>query len=623
MKTYEERTVAVLQKANERRTRRRVITATALVLCVCIVAGIAIPYYSQPASIRKYMGSEYFQVIKAVKEAFPKSTFRGDITVDFWMEEEGSVVKDTFGPSLSAPGANGSRPDYSDGSNNNSSVEITDHQVQGVLEGDVIKRSQTHIFYLKDNCLEVYPIAGEDTKRMSYWKMTNYNGISYSNDREMYLSEDATRLTIIREGSGVIFQEKKHDSFVQVIVLDITDLRAIKQVSECYLTGSLSSTRMVGDQLMLFSRYCINYNYDFDDPFTFLPSYGPRDNMQTVPAEGIIIPDELVSRYYTVVTLFDTTDLSLVDCGAFMSYSAEVYVSKDRIYATRAYTTQENICDVAKATVSKTEIACMTYDENGLTNNGSFHVDGLVKNQYSMDEYDGVFRVVTSTNRWVRIYSPKVDAQGNTAPPNGNVTAQMLESTSSANLYCFAVDTWDQLALVETFAPNGETVESVRFDGKYAYVCTAVVVTLNDPVFFFDLSDLSNITYKDTGTIDGYSSSLIQLENGFLMGIGFDENRFMKVEIYTETADGVMSVCEYIHAGTFASTYKAYYIDRENNLFGIPVSDGYVLLYFDGYELMEVAKLKAYGSLEMTRGVVIDQVLYVFSPNYFAVESIG
>ena len=100
------------------------------------------------------------------------------------------------------------------------------------------------------------------------------------------------------------------------------------------------------------------------------------------------------------------------------------------------------------------------------------------------------------------------------------------------------------VAKVERFAPKGETVRSVRFDGDYAYVCTAIQLT--DPVFFFDLSDLSNITYKDTGTISGFSTSLVDLGDGFLMGIGVGSlSTTLKVEIYVEGEQGVESYCSY------------------------------------------------------------------------------
>ena len=87
----------------------------------------------------------------------------------------------------------------------------------------------------------------------------------------------------------------------------------------------------------------------------------------------------------------------------------------------------------------------------------------------------------------------------------------------------------------------------------------------------------------------------------------------LKVEIYEETDTGVVSVCEYIQSGSVASNYKAYYIDREENLFGIPTSGGYILLHFDGSQLNQKANVGIIGTLEDTRGLVIDDYLYVFS----------
>ena len=84
------------------------------------------------------------------------------------------------------------------------------------------------------------------------------------------------------------------------------------------------------------------------------------------------------------------------------------------------------------------------------------------------------------------------------------------------------------------------------------------------------------------------------------------------------------SVCTYSQWLSFASDYKAYYIDRENNLFGIPTNDGYILLQFDGYQLHELVRItKWLGALNSVRGVVMDKWLYVFGPDYFKVQEIG
>ena len=617
MKTYEERVQSVQGKLKKKQIQRKTLMATAGMLCLCIVAGIVLPYFKDQNDISMYAGSDYIKVIEAINRDFPKRDEK-----DFlwsWITEEdtliGSDKAEMMPPAAAAPNDPVEAPDYSMEADRdeNASVEITDHQVAGVLEADIIKRSQTHIFYLKGNMLEVYPIAGLETELLNTWCLkTKENAYYYSAD--MYLSADATRLNLVISGFDNVFSEVKRSAFVQVVSLDVTDPANIKEANCLYVTGSLLSSRMVGDQMLLMAQYRMDNRIDFEDASTFLPQYGVPENMQSVPADNIVVPDKLSNTTYTVVTLLGGKDMTVVDSGAFMSYSTELYVSAERIYATRSYTKEEAIDQSLTINKTMTEISCMVYGEDGLTPDGSFCVEGTVKNQYSMDEYNDIFRIVTATNRQETIFTKIGD--------NG-YTASRWETKRNANLTCFQVGSWEQVAQVEQFAPEGETVESVRFDKDYAYVCTAVVVTLTDPVFFFDMTDLDNITVKDTGTIEGYSSSLIQLNDGFLMGIGFDENRCLKVEVYTETADGVEAVCSYTQWVSFASEYKAYYIDRENNLFGIPTNDGYILLQFDGYQLTELARTKFLGVLNYTRGVVIDKCLYAFGTDGYAVQELN
>jgi uncharacterized secreted protein with C-terminal beta-propeller domain len=386
---------------------------------------------------------------------------------------------------------------------------------------------------------------------------------------------------------------------------------------------------MVGERMLLMAQYNISGKVDFDDESTFLPQIGTPEMMESINPDNIMIPDKMQYARYTLVVMLDSKDMTMIDSGAFMSYSDTIYVSGERIYATRLTESETKELD-NKTTMSKvmSEISCMSYNKVGLDLQGCFKVEGNIKDQYSMDEHNGIFRVVTGTTRTIQqeVILPPVgtmDPLGNTAAPNGFASSTAASVVRSANLTCFKVGTWKQLAIVEQFAPEGETVESVRFDGDYAYVCTAVVITLRDPVFFFDMTDLDNITYKDTGTIEGYSSSLIQLKDGYLLGIGFDNARNLKVEVYEESENGVVSVCQYVKHTGFASTYKSYYIDRENNLFGIPTYNGYVLLQFDGYQLHELTVAENSGILENTRGVVIDEYLYVFSQYTFDVKKIG
>ena len=606
MKTYEERTQTVQNKLRVRRNRRRA-AVVAVVMCLSILSAVLfVPFDTSLPDVSMYAGSDYYGIIQLLNEYnYNPPVYQNNF--EKWSAGLSRNLSKGF--PLAAPGdmANGNPGDAMPEMNADTGTEITDHQVAGVYEGDLIKRTETHIFYLKSDVLEIYNIAGEASQCVGTWKL-NDDSIAMHYQREMYLSADGKTVTIILPRSG-LFGDKTE--YVRVISLNVTDPANVTLQKDFYITGAPLSSRMVDGKLLLMTQYTMSRNPNFDDVSTYVPMMGTPENMVPIGGDSIVLPDKMTSRRYTVVTMLEEASLEFVDAGAFLCYSPELYVSKDRIYATRAYTDNKEMGDGMILCTAMTEIASMGYGEDGLTNLGSFSLEGSVLNQYSMDEYEGVFRVVTET----------LTTQQKTFADGEYSYSTTMASQRNANLTCFEVGTWKQLAQVEAFAPAGETVESVRFDGDYAYVCTAVVVTLTDPVFFFDLSDLNNITYKDTGTIDGYSSSLVDIGDGYLLGIGVDDMWQLKVEIYEETADGVASVCAYAPGiSGFANEYKAYYIDRENRLFGIPTEKGYVLLHFNGYDLFAVTELPVGGDLNEVRGVVIQKCLYVFSKEFAVKE---
>jgi uncharacterized secreted protein with C-terminal beta-propeller domain len=272
---------------------------------------------------------------------------------------------------------------------------------------------------------------------------------------------------------------------------------------------------------------------------------------------------------------------------------------------------------------SMTEISALRYSEEGLKYAGSVTIEGRLKDQYSMDEYENVLRVVTTTSiSYQKILSYDEEHDMITYAESVNKP----DSGSNANLYCIDLSTWKVVASVEQFAPKGETVRSVRFDKTHAYVCTSI--QLMDPVFYFDLSDLSNITIKDTGTISGYSNALVNFGE-YLLGIGYGDNMdTLKVELYQETPDGVASVCAYeVYPCYFSTEYKSYLIDRNNMRFGMGYTaykeelvGCYTLLQFDGYEFVELVKEPVTGDNSLKRAVIIDGYIYMFGDNFIVKE---
>lgn len=610
MKTYSERMNAIFDKMQTKKTarRNRNIAITSCLGLALIVSAFVLftPFNTSAPDVSEYRMSEYYSIIQKINEAtFQKPRFKNNYQVlknqleGFYKNAAGEDF--AGGMDMAVPEANDPMAGVATGTNQGSYVEVTDNQVAGVVEADLFKRSDKYLYHLHQNTLNVYSIAGEDSKLLdseaNVMEDMHMGAGKYSNT-QMYLSQDCKRVILITDG----YRASNKESYVVIRSFNVEDPENIVADGHLLVSGAGISSRMVDGNLLLISKFRVRSNKDFSDESTFLPQVGTMDAMQSVAAEDIIAPDQLSSTQYTVVTKIDGNELKLLDTAAFLSYSDEIYVSNSRIFATRGYsaTKQE---DNQTITTTMTQISAISYAGETMEYEGSVEIEGAVKNQYSMDEYEGILRVVTSTNRSI------------TEEENGYNIRFLTKN--NVNLYCISLQDYQIAASIIGFAPEGETAESVRFDKNSAYVCTAEVITLTDPVYFFDLSDLNDITWKDTGTIDGYSTSLINFGEEYLLGIGYNEERGLKIEAYVESANGVISLASYEPKAMFSEEYKSYFIDRENQLLGIAMtpyeygSHQYVLLLFNGYKFIEVAKVDVEGNLDDIRSTIIDGYLYI------------
>lgn len=626
MKTFDERKKSVEQYMSKMK-RKRLVRAVSLTLAVAVLALVLfVPYSTTPPSVRRYADSEYyglicqlneltydrpayknnFQALAAVLSGLGTKTGAAPGSVDMM---NGAVIAGDATADLAYPEA---APDKG-GSTGQQYEEVTDNQVQGVIEADLMKRSDKYVYYLRSNVLSVYAIAQSDSVRVGEYTVAldddSSGKISYCSGVEMFLSADCTTVTVLLRGT-----HSQLGAATVLVNLDVSDPAAVTERSRVYFTGSYLSARMVdGDILLTYNHNISTGKMDFGEPETFVPRYGQPGDMTCIPAENIVCPEESQSTRYTVVCKVDGGSLEVKGTAALLGYSQQLYVSGDAVYATCGYTqkNQETFNNQYRQS-AMTQITGISYAGEGLEILGTVDVEGTVKNQYSMDQYEGILRVVTSTS--VSYFKETVYGE--------YATTTVSAAARNVNLYCVDLTDWQIAASVIGFAPDGETAESVRFDGANAYVCTAEVITLTDPVYFFDLSDLEHITWTDTGTINGYSTSLIQLGDGYLMGIGYGSNILMsghlKIEIYEEVEGAVVSVCTYEAAASFSEEYKSYLVDRENKLIGLHILNResgtweYVLLHFDGYQLHEVTNISTIqADVGNTRAFLADGWLYV------------
>lgn len=618
-KAFEKSETASPKISNKIRIKRwTAVAACLLAVITALNVVLFIPYNTTPPSVKEYANSEYYSIIEKLNElTYKKPKYKnlfGTLAGGFMNIIEGGFLPK--GDAMDAPTAEAPL----ENTNGQQYQETTDNQVSGVTEADRIKRSDKYIYYLCDEALFVYSIEGEDTELVGSYGFTGFSN-AYYDDWEFYLSKDCNTVTVIAPN----YNRDHKSTVVTIISLDVSDPTNIAEKGRVSVAGGYISTRVVDGKMLLMTNFRVALNdgkVDFSDEYSFVPSIDKGNGFELLPIGDIISPETLTSARYTVICKLDEATLAFEDATALLSYSENVYVSTDKIFATHGYTEK---VDEGNATlnVSMTDISAIYYGQGEMKYLGTSTVKGYVKDQYSLDEYDGMLRVVTTTSATLE----RISKQGNGVPL---VSAESVGT--NASLYCISLESYEIIASVEEFAPKGETVRSVRFDGTDAYVCTAVQLT--DPVFFFDLSDVNNITYKETGTIEGFSTSLVNFGNGYLLGIGRGDSwSSLKIEVYEESADGVVSVAAFeMDNAYYSENYKSYYVNRDMQMMGLGIStyaaddkyatQRYIVVQFDGYKLREMVNVELGGNEQHKRGVYIDGYMYMFGGNDFKVVEI-
>ncbi|MBO5091121.1 MAG: beta-propeller domain-containing protein [Clostridia bacterium] len=526
-------------------------------------------------------------------------------SLDGWLEDESGEW---------LPGMDATEGETSNGKYE----ETTDLQTNGVIEGDIIKRSTKYIYYLNGDILNVYSISGLASSLVGTVSLNRVISLisekislqsedeeikdrivkdSYTkNAKEMYLSKDCKTVSVIVSDYFYVYGYEV--PYVAIISVNVENPQDMYVSNVATLYGEYESSRVIDDEIFVFTKHKAK-----KAPLA-IPQYSDGDGFKYFDIDNIYTEGAMTNTYLLTYRLNSST-LKMNDASAFLSYGEEIYVSEESIYTTRTYKEKRG-----EENKTVTDILRIWYTGDSFVNKGSVKVDGYIKDRYSLSEYNGFLRVVTTDTS-----SKHFEDANYTMYP------------TSASLFIIEVYSMTLVNSKLCFAPEWETVRSVKFKNQYLYVCTSKQTT--DPVFFFDLSNpLGELKSKDTGDIPGFSTSLIDFGED-LLGVGIDSNWNFKLEAYKETETGVESVDYYIVNGSYADDYKAYYINREMGLFGLGVYDRnsstpkrYLLLHYDGTEFEEVLNIEASGTLALMRGVWINDYFYIVSNSDFIVKRV-
>ena len=614
-------------KGAERNMTASLIKIAVSLALICALGLVLFrPYSPVTSDISAYLSSEYYPLIAEIEEyrlGFMQPKYKNNFEViAATLSSMGNLIG---GADSMAPG--GSSPDMMEGTSNGGYLETTDNQVEGVIESDLMKMTDKYIFrlgyttkpgdknYTPNYVIRVYSVDKEDSALVSEFIIQSYENQQRILDAEMYLSLDGNTITLVNN-----FNDSNGKSKVGIISIDVSDVSGIKEKGRVVMDGSLNTSRMADGKLLLVTEYFFNRKtVDYSDLSSFVPTIDDGNGARAIEFEDIIFPEKVGNTRYSVVALLDAESLELMGANALLNFIDEVYVSENNIYITREYNEKTEHENGGYTTEVMTDVAVLNYSAEKLEQKGIITIHGSLEDQYSFDEKDGFLRVVTSTLKGVST--------------NNGMTSS-FRNIRNASLYIYNLADNSLAYKVEDFAPEGEEAPAVRFRGEKLYVCTAVVVTFTDPVYFFDLSDYENITYTDTGIIEGYSEHLIDYGEGFTLGIGEENRQYSKVEIYEERDGAVVAVDEFKFVGRYSTDYKAYLVNREENLFGFEVNgyyeEGsihngasvYILLHFNGYEFTSYI-FNISLTADNVRAVYLDGYLYITTQYDLFVERVN
>jgi inhibitor of cysteine peptidase len=446
----------------------------------------------------------------------------------------------------------------------------TNIQVAGVDEADIVKTDGEYIYLVSGNrtiIVKAYP--PEQAQVLSEIELEGtVAGIFINGDRLVVFEEDTPYYPYndIRWGpTGEIYMPLIISPKTSIKVYDISDREKPRLQRDISADGQYISSRMIGD----YAYVVINEPVYEQDNELNLPRIYFGGNETEIPATDIYYCNVYDYYYmYTTIMAINTQndDQEPTYETILLGASSNLYVSLNNIYLTFPVWGRD-VGDFGKTSIHRIHI-----EGNEIEYVASGEVPGMVLNQFSMDEYEGYFRVATTT----------------------------YEGTSQNNVY--VLDTTLTITGSLTDLAPGETIYSARFMGERGYLVTFKQV---DPLFVIDLSNPSHPKQLGYLKVTGYSDYLHPYDENHLIGIGKETTDAGEFAWYQGVKISLFDVSDVSnpeeidkeiigHRGTDSPVlwdHKAFLFDKSRNLMVIPVLEAKV----DVTKYSEAELVWAYG----------------------------
>lgn len=453
-----------------------------------------------------------------------------------------------------ALGSSKATGDYSD----------TDTQVDGVMEGDIVKTDGRHLFTIKEDIvgfsLTIYQVDGANVTELKELQIDD--GIC----QEMYIENSRLALICAFDDETIIY------------LYDISNPAKPEMVSCQKQDGYFCTSRLSDGYLYTFTNYTVYQGtYKPENPEDFVPSL----NGKVIEEDHLVMLDKQDENSYIVMSslaLKDGTDFS--DYLAALGYSSVYYMSNENIYMVKPDRNDYN------SIVNKYH-----YKDGKFNSVASAKIHGDISDSYYMHEYQGNF---------VFVY---------TKYKNNNTTNGLA-----------VLD--ENLKILGNLSGLGdtETIYSSYYIDNMAYFVT---YRNTDPVFAVDISNPKKPKLMSELKLPGFSSYLHSFGEGMLLGIGEGEKNNVKLSLFSIKKNKEIKELTKKELPSFTSSiagynHRAIFVDEERKLIGLAVelyeygtrSDEYRVYEYSSGSLKQVLKHEI-GSVADVRGVRIGDYFYI------------
>jgi hypothetical protein len=340
-----------------------------------------------------------------------------------------------------------------------------------------------------------------------------YCGRSYVKITVIDLSGDSPQTVREIYVDGWYTSSRRHDNIVRAVVQsNMQRPGAVPNLYEIVYNGEVYPQSREAE-ILLARAWAVKakeaiLTTTLDD---WLPVWGERidDEIQQQPSQcaDFYSPAPGLTNYgLTQIVGIDITSDDSTQITSILGQATQVYANSDAMILTQPdWTYFERDINSDRTAVHRFAVSS---EQERTPYQGSGFVQGIVNDQFSIDERGGVIRIATTRTTWPArsndLFAPQV-----WVPP----TTDNLVSTMKLN--------GGALAIVGSTPPlaEGERIFSARFIGDLGYIVTFRQV---DPLFAIDLSDPENPTVLGELKIPGFSDYMHPLGDDHLLTIGRD-----------------------------------------------------------------------------------------------------